>query len=186
MHLFNLLGAENDCPQSVHNSVPSSSYSTCGWTFIAHAASLHKPQVWELHIGSDVNVVPHAVHTELTHSFCLQQGACEVAACGLSVTANSSSWCHSSPALHCTQKFIHLSTWYLLLWRNTLIFCHHFKGDVHHFGGLPSHSRQGINDSGKTLLFIYVYIFKGPTTNPWRAMYVVKCKPISVSYSFLT
>jgi hypothetical protein len=36
---------------------------------------------------------------------------------------------------------------------------------------------------------IYVYIFKGPKskmTNPWRAMYGVISKPISVSYSFLT
>jgi hypothetical protein len=44
-----------------------------------------------------VNVIPHAVHTELKHSFCLQQGTFEVAACGLSLTANSSSQWHSSP-----------------------------------------------------------------------------------------
>jgi hypothetical protein len=35
-----------------------------------------------------------------------------------------------------------------------------------------------------------VDIFKGlkskMMTNPWRAMYGVKCKPISASYSFLT
>ena len=142
MCLFNLLGTENDFPQSVHNWVPSSSYSTCGWTFISHTAWLHKPQVRELHVGSDVNVIPHAVHTELMHSFCLQQGTFEVA-----VTANSSSWWHSSPTLHCAQKFIHLSTWHLVLWRNIMIFCHHFRSDVHYFGGLPSHNHQGMNDA---------------------------------------
>jgi len=147
MCLFNLLETENDFPQSVHNWAPSSSYSTCGWTFILHAASLHKPQVWELHAKSDVNVIPHIVHTELKHSFCLQQGTFEVAACGLSVTANSSSRWHSSPQLHCTQKFTHLSTRHLLLWGNILIFCHHFRSNVHHFGGLPSHNHQQMNDA---------------------------------------